>query len=64
MVQMDHFLADKRPNRAARAGERGRQRLWRKLTDEELKLAERSLAEPEARMKGEQVVSPRLRWVS
>jgi len=34
------------------------------LTDEELKLAERSLAESEARMKGEQVVSPRLRWVS
>jgi hypothetical protein len=28
------------------------------------KLAERSLAEWEARMKGERVVSPRLRWVS
>jgi len=62
MVQTHHFSADKRPNQGARAGETGRQRLWR--TDGELKLAEWSLAESEARMKGEQVVSPRLRWVS
>jgi hypothetical protein len=44
--------------------ETGRQKAVEELTDEELKLAERSLAESEARMKGEQVVSPRLRWVS
>ena len=64
MVQTHHFSADKRPNRGCAGRRDGPPKAVEELTDEELKLAERSLAESEARMKGEQVVSPRLRWVS